>query len=161
MKLDPSKSLLRTFIDLNNRVLDRLGGRAPAPRRLSGGDRDSTHSADVDYAELLPSLNVGNFYVQLASERRPVRVLQTIKEVLRPAQRVFVGVIDVLDPAVELPELVRDRVLQAARYIPIEQLGTTDDCGFSPFADDSSTSVTLPSPRYAQGSLARKWPPMR
>ena len=146
VKLDPSKKLLQTFIDLNNRVLDRF--TTEQRQRLGvhtcpGGDRDSTHSADVDYGELLPSLfnlNVGNFYVQLASEKRPVRVLQTIKEVLRPGQRVFVGVIDVLDAAVESPEVVRDRVLQAARCIPVEQLGTTDDCGFSPFADDSSTS---------------------
>jgi 5-methyltetrahydropteroyltriglutamate--homocysteine methyltransferase len=53
---------------------------------------------------------------------------------------VFVGVIDVLNPTVESPELVRDRVLQAAGHIPVEQLGTTDDCGFSPFADDTSTA---------------------
>ena len=32
------------------------------------------------------------------------------------------------------------RVLEAAELIPIESLGTTDDCGFSPFADDTSTS---------------------
>jgi 5-methyltetrahydropteroyltriglutamate--homocysteine methyltransferase len=30
--------------------------------------------------------------------------------------------------------------LQAAKYLPAPQLGTTDDCGFSPFADDTSTS---------------------
>jgi 5-methyltetrahydropteroyltriglutamate--homocysteine methyltransferase len=35
---------------------------------------------------------------------------------------------------------VRDRVLEASEYIPIGQLGTTDDCGFSPFSDDTSTS---------------------
>jgi 5-methyltetrahydropteroyltriglutamate--homocysteine methyltransferase len=91
----------------------------------------------------LPSLfdlNVGKFYVQLATEKEPERVLRTIKELLRPGQRVFVGVIDVLNPVVESPELVRDRVLQAAKYIPVGQLGTTDDCGFSPFADDISTA---------------------
>jgi 5-methyltetrahydropteroyltriglutamate--homocysteine methyltransferase len=38
------------------------------------------------------------------------------------------------------PEEVRDRVLEAAEYIPIAQLGTTDDCGFSPFSDDTSTT---------------------
>ena len=38
------------------------------------------------------------------------------------------------------PEEVRDRVLEAAQYIPVEQLGTTDDCGFSPFCDDTSTT---------------------
>jgi 5-methyltetrahydropteroyltriglutamate--homocysteine methyltransferase len=31
-------------------------------------------------------------------------------------------------------------VLEASEYIPVEQLGTTDDCGFSPFFDDTSTS---------------------
>jgi 5-methyltetrahydropteroyltriglutamate--homocysteine methyltransferase len=31
-------------------------------------------------------------------------------------------------------------VLEAARYIPMGQLGTTDDCGFAPFSDDVSTT---------------------
>jgi len=35
---------------------------------------------------------------------------------------------------------VCDRILAAARYIPLDQLGTTDDCGFAPFCDDVSTS---------------------
>ncbi len=145
IKLDPSKKLLQEFIDLNNRVLDRF--TANDRQRIGvhtcpGGDRDSTHSADVDYTELLPSLftlKVGSFYVQLASEKDPKRALDAIKRSLRPGQRVFVGVIDVLNPHIESPELVRDRVLQAAEYVPIEQLGTTDDCGFSPFEDDTST----------------------
>lgn len=50
------------------------------------------------------------------------------------------GVTDPIDPRVETAEEVRDRVLQAARYIPPDRLGTCDDCGFSPFADDTSTS---------------------
>ena len=44
------------------------------------------------------------------------------------------------DPRVETPEEVRDRVLEAADQIPLRQLGTTDDCGFAPFSDDTSTS---------------------
>jgi len=145
VKLDPSKRLLREFIELNNRVLDHF---TPAQRRrigvhtCPGGDCDSTHSADVDYAELLPSLldlRAGNFYVQMASEKDPDRALAIIRRHLRPEQRIFVGVIDVLDPRIEDPETVRDRVVKAADYIPVDQLGTTDDCGFSPFEDDSST----------------------
>ena len=31
-------------------------------------------------------------------------------------------------------------MLEAADYIPADRLGTTDDCGFSPFCDDTSTS---------------------
>ena len=52
----------------------------------------------------------------------------------------FVGVVAPIDPQIETPEEVRDRVLEAAEYIPLDQLGTTDDCGFSPFSDDTSTT---------------------
>lgn len=145
VKLDPSKQLLRQFIDLNNRVLERF---SPEQRRrigvhtCPGGDHDSTHSADVDYADLLPclfQLKAGNFYMQLASEKDPEHVLAIIKEHINPGQRVYIGVIDVLDSDVEEPEVVRDSILRAAEYIPLDQLGTTDDCGFSPFEDDTST----------------------
>jgi 5-methyltetrahydropteroyltriglutamate--homocysteine methyltransferase len=78
--------------------------------------------------------------VQLASERNPERVLRMIRQLLRPDQRVFVGVTDPLAPEVETPDLVRDRVFRAAHHLPVSQLGTTDDCGFAPFADDVSTS---------------------
>ncbi len=146
VKLDPSKQLLRSFVDLNNRVLDQFS--AEERRRIGvhtcpGGDMDSTHSADVDYIELLPSLfdlHAGSFYIQLASEADRRRVLGAIKQHARPDQRVFVGVIDPIDPAVETPEEVRDRVLEAAEYIDPKRLGTCDDCGFSPFGDDTSTA---------------------
>jgi 5-methyltetrahydropteroyltriglutamate--homocysteine methyltransferase len=59
---------------------------------------------------------------------------------MKPDQQVFIGVIAPIDPRIESPTEVRDRILEAADYIPIEQLGVTDDCGFSPFSDDTSTS---------------------
>ena len=31
-------------------------------------------------------------------------------------------------------------MLEAAEYIPLDRLGTTDDCGFAPFGDDTSTA---------------------
>ncbi len=85
-------------------------------------------------------LHVGNFYLQLASEPDHKKVLKTIQKYLKPDQFVFIGVIDVNNPKIETAEEVRDRVLEAARYIPVNQLGTTDDCGFSPFCDDVSTT---------------------
>ena len=146
LKLDPSGSLLRSFIDLNNQVLDRF---TPKEREqigvhvCPGSDFDAPHSADVDYAELLPDLfqmHAGRFYLQMASEADKPKVLQIVKNVLGPDQLVFIGVIDPIDPGVETAEMVRDRVLQAASILPVDQLGTTDDCGFSPFADDTSTA---------------------
>ncbi|WP_183576225.1 cobalamin-independent methionine synthase II family protein [Mucilaginibacter sp. X5P1] len=146
LKLDPSGGVLKHFIDLNNQVFNRFTTEEQQKLGLHvcpGGDHDSTHSADVDYADLLAhlfDLNVGSFYLQLASEPDRVKVLKTIKQYLKPNQKAFIGVIDVLNPAIETAEEVKDRVLEAAGYIPLEQLGTTDDCGFSPFCDDVSTT---------------------
>jgi len=81
--------------------------------------------------------------VALAGEADPKRVLTMIGKLLKPTQRVFVGVVAPIDQRLETPEEIRDRVLEAARYIPADQLGTTDDCGFSPFCDDTSTSREL------------------
>jgi 5-methyltetrahydropteroyltriglutamate--homocysteine methyltransferase len=146
VKLDPSKGLLRSFVDLNNRVLSRFSEEERAKigvHTCPGGDRDSTHSADVDYAEFLPSLfdlKVGNFYIQLASERDRPRILKIIKERSKAGHMIFVGVTDPINQTVETAEEVRDRVLEAAEFISPGRLGTTDDCGFSPFGDDTSTS---------------------
>lgn len=146
LKLDPSKGVLKSFIDLNNKVLARFS--AEERKRIGvhscpGGDHDSTHSADIPYDDLLPllfELNAGNFYLEFAGEKNKQNVLQSIKENLRPGQTVFIGVTDVLNPRVETAEEIRDTILEAAEQIPVQQLGTTDDCGFSPFADDLSTS---------------------
>ena len=136
---------MNSFIELNNLALSRFSKeerKRIGVHTCPGSDRDSTHSADVDYAELLPSLfelDAGNFYIALAAEKDPIRVLETIRKCMQPNQCIFVGVVAPIDPHIDTPEEVRDRVLQAAKYIPLEQLGTTDDCGFSPFSDDTST----------------------
>ena len=146
MKIDPSGRLLATFVDLNNLALARFSA---SERRLigvhtcPGGDLDSTHSADVDYAEFLPllfQLNVGYFCIALAGERDRVKVLKIIRQHMKPDHRIFVGVVSPIIARIDSAEEVRDRVIEAAKYIPVEQLGTTDDCGFAPFSDDTSTS---------------------
>jgi 5-methyltetrahydropteroyltriglutamate--homocysteine methyltransferase len=146
LKLDPSGALLGQFVDLNNKVLERFD--SPDRARLGvhtcpGGDHDSTHSADIDSAGLLPALfrlQVGNFYVQLASERDRPRVLKMLAELGGEGRFIYVGVTDPIDPRIESADDVAERVLEAAKYIDPERLGTTDDCGFSPFGDDTSTS---------------------
>lgn len=146
LKLDPSGGVLRHFIDLNNKVLERFTEeerKRIGVHSCPGGDHDSTHSADIPYADLLPlllQLKAGNFYLEYAGEKDKQTVLQSIKENLKSSQVVFLGVTNVLKPRIETPEEIRDTILEAAGIIPVKQLGTTDDCGFSPFADDMSTS---------------------
>src|SRR6266850_8463230 len=96
IKLDPTRSLLRSFIDLNNLVLEQFS--AEERKRIGvhtcpGSDHRSSHSAEVDYAALLPSLfelRATNFYIQLASEPDRVRVLKLIQTHAKDGQRIFV-----------------------------------------------------------------------
>jgi 5-methyltetrahydropteroyltriglutamate--homocysteine methyltransferase len=146
VKLDPSGNLLNSFIDLNNLALSRFSSEEReriGVHTCPGNDFSSSHSADVDYAELLPSLfelKAGNFYIALSTEPDRGHVLKIIRKYLKPDQRVFVGVIAPGNPRMETAEEVRDRVLEASEYVPVEQLGTTDDCGFSPFSDNTATT---------------------
>ncbi|MET7420224.1 5-methyltetrahydropteroyltriglutamate--homocysteine methyltransferase [Dactylosporangium sp. NPDC005555] len=136
------RDMLGGFIDLNNRVLDRFTAEERCDigiHTCPGGDLDSAHSSDVDYAELLPHLfrmRAGYFLIQLAGEKDKERVYRLIGEHSTDSQVCFIGVTDPLDPVVETPEQVRDALVTAAASIPRERLGATDDCGFSPFSTD-------------------------
>ncbi len=149
------RNMLPHFIELNNRVLDRFS--ADERSRIGihtcpGGDRDSVHSADVDYHDLLPSMfqmNAGYFLIQLASERDRDRIYGLIGQYLREdangvPQTAYIGVINPLNPRVESPEEVRDALVRAANFIPKERLGSTDDCGFSPFSIDEKPNHGSP-----------------
>jgi methionine synthase II (cobalamin-independent) len=151
--------MLPHFIELNNRVLDRF---SPEERQnigihtCPGGDRDSVHSADVPYNDLLPhmfQINAGYFLIQLASERDKDSVYQSIGEHSRDdangvPQMCYVGVINPQNPRVEAPQEVCDQLVRAADFIPKERLGATDDCGFSPFSIDEKPNHG--SPDYAR-----------
>jgi len=151
--------MLPHFIELNNRVLERF---TPEERvnigvhTCPGGDRDSVHSADVPYSNLLPSLfqmNAGYFLIQFASEREKDPVLELIGAHSRDdangvAQVCYLGVTNPQNPRVESAQEICDLLLRAADFIPKERLGATDDCGFSPFSIDEKPLHG--SPDYAR-----------
>jgi methionine synthase II (cobalamin-independent) len=140
--------LLDTFVDLNNQVLARFSAEERKDigiHTCPGGDCDSVHSFDVDYHELLPSMfrmNAGYFLIQLASEKDKAKVYKEIGDHIRKdaegvKQVAFVGVVNPLDPRIESPEEIADALVDASKYIAKDQLGATDDCGFSPFSIDT------------------------
>jgi methionine synthase II (cobalamin-independent) len=159
------RNMLPHFIELNNRVMDRFTAEERSRigvHTCPGGDRDSVHSADVPYSDLLPSMfgiNAGYFLIQLASERDKDPVYRMIGDSLRDdangvAQTAYIGVINPLNPRVESPEEVRDALVRAASFIPKGQLGSTDDCGFSPFSIDEKPSHG--SPDFARQTAWQK-----
>ena len=159
------KDMLQDFIDLNNRLFARF---SPEEREnigihtCPGGDTDSVHSKEVPYEKLLNhmfDLNAGYFLIQCSSEEDREKVYKLVGEHLRDdaegvRQVAFMGVINPLDPEVETAEQVRDQLVTAAKYIPKEQLGATDDCGFSPFSRDEKPAHG--SPDFARDIAMRK-----
>jgi methionine synthase II (cobalamin-independent) len=159
------RNMLPHFIELNNRVMGRFTAEERSRigiHTCPGGDRDSVHSADVPYSDLLPSMfgiNAGYFLIQLASERDKDPVYRMIGDSLRDdangvAQMAYIGVINPLNPRVESPEEVRDALVRAANFIQKGQLGSTDDCGFSPFSIDEKPSHG--SPDFARQTAWQK-----
>ena len=127
------RDMLQDFIDLNNRVFDRFSAeerKSIGLHTCPGGDMDSVHSKEVPYEQLLSKmfqLNAGYFLIQCASEE---------------------------DKEEETPEQVRDDLVTAAKYIPVERLGATDDCGFSPFSRDEKPKHG--SPDFARDVAMKK-----
>lgn len=153
------RDMLQEFIDLNNRVLDRFSAEERAKigiHTCPGGDRDSVHSKEVPYERLLSKmfdLNAGYFLIQCASEGDRERVYELCGQYRREdangvPQYCYMGVIDPLNPEVETPERVKDELLTAAKHIPPNRLGATDDCGFSPFSIDEK-------PKHGSPDFAR------
>lgn len=164
---------LHGFIELLNRVLDVLPEwqrAACGVHTCPGSDNDSRHSADVDYGKLIPELfqiEAGYFLVQAASEVEPARVARLVGAQLvrmgdgpdgggsvsrvhgRGRPRVLLGVTDPARPRLETPEEVARQLVEAARFIPPELLGSTDDCGFSPYMFDEK-------PRHGSADFARE-----
>ncbi len=159
------KDMLQEFIDLNNRVLDRFSAeerRNIGIHTCPGGDMDSVHSREVPYEKLLDhmfELNAGYFLIQCSSEDDKEKVYKLVGENSRDdangvPQVCFMGVINPLSPEVETAEQVKNELVTAAKYIPVERLGATDDCGFSPFSRDEKPSHG--SPDFARDIAMQK-----
>jgi len=151
--------LLPHFIELNNRVMARFSAEERVNigiHTCPGGDRDSVHSADVPYNNLLGQMfkiNAGYFLIQLASERDKDPVYQSIGENLQSdadgvTQMAYIGTTVTQSPRVESPQEIADNLIRAANFMPKEQIGSTDDCGFSPFSIDEKPNHG--SPDYAR-----------
>lgn len=147
--------LLPHFIELNNRVMARFTTQERVNigvHTCPGGDRDSVHSADVPYGNLLGTMfdiNAGYFLIQLASEREKDPVYETIGRNLRSdadgvTQMAYIGVTNPQNPRVESPQEIADSLVRAANFIDRNQIGATDDCGFSPFSIDEKPNHGSP-----------------
>ena len=160
-----TRNLLPHFIELDNRVFDLFSAEERkniGVHVCPGGDVDSVHSADVPYEELLKhlfKLNAGYFQLQMASERDREPVYKLVGRHLRDdakgiPQMAYIGCIVTQSPRAESVQEVCDQLVAAAKYIDKQRIGSTDDCGFSPFSIDKKPNHG--SPDYARDIAFQK-----
>lgn len=138
------------------RAVQRRGAHEHRRPHLSRRRLRPVHSKEVPYELLLEhmfGMNAGYVLIQCASEEDRESVYKLCGKYSREdadgvAQVCFMGVINPLSPDVETPEQVCSEPVTAAKYIPAERLGATDDCGFSPFSRDVK-------PRHESPDFAR------
>lgn len=160
LKADPRNpwtdaSLLPHFIELICRVVDRFTAAERVNigvHTCAGSDADSNHSAEVPYSSLLPglfSINAGYFTIQAACEVDKDETYKMIGAYSRDdangiPQMCYVGVIWCQNPQPETPQEICEALVRAANFIPKNRLGSTDDCGFQPFAIDKKPAYGSP-----------------
>ncbi|HXX92765.1 MAG TPA: cobalamin-independent methionine synthase II family protein [Planctomycetota bacterium] len=121
----------RRFVDIFNRTIETVAGKARLSTHLCFGNYKGRAVAPRRYAPMFPAfldVKVDEMHVEMASrEFAEVEILGSIAR----RRDVAVGIIDVKNYYVETPEDVADRVRLCLRHAPAERLSLSTDCGLS------------------------------
>jgi 5-methyltetrahydropteroyltriglutamate--homocysteine methyltransferase len=126
---DPDK-LLASYIDLDNTIIDGHPGVTFAIH-LCRGNNQSMFFTTGDYepvAQLFSRSHFQNFLLEYDDERSGgFEVLQHV-----PDDRVVVlGLVTTKKPELESADELRQRIKEATRYMPLERLALSPQCGFA------------------------------
>jgi 5-methyltetrahydropteroyltriglutamate--homocysteine methyltransferase len=121
-----------------------LAGRPPGMRvttHMCRGNYRSSWAAEGGYdfvAEaLFGELNVDGFFCEFDDERsggfEPLRFVP-------PGKRVVLGLVTSKRPELESKDLLKRRVEEASKYVPLEQLCLSPQCGFSSTVEGNALS---------------------
>src|SRR5215467_9320795 len=133
---DDWRDLLKTYIGVVNAVV------AGAPAGMTIGvhicrSQDPTWQSDVGYdpiaAPLFNDMKVGVYFLEYDNARsgsfEPLRALP-------PGKVVVLGLVASKAPELESADLLKRRIAEASRYVKLEQLALSPQCGFSTSASE-------------------------
>jgi 5-methyltetrahydropteroyltriglutamate--homocysteine methyltransferase len=128
---DPNELPHRYAMFVNKVVAQKPAGMLLA-MHLCRGNFQSTHAASGDYepvAEaLLTEMNIDAYFLEYDDERSggfsPLRFLKKGKTAV-------LGLVTTKVGALEDPDMLKRRIDEAARYVPLEQLALSPQCGFA------------------------------
>jgi 5-methyltetrahydropteroyltriglutamate--homocysteine methyltransferase len=122
---------LRYIKQINDAVKDKPAGMAVTTHMCRGNFRSSwVASGGYDFVAeaLFSELNVDGFFLEYDDERsggfEPLRFVP-------PGKMVVLGLVTTKRPGLESKDDLKRRIDEAAKYVPLDQIGLSGQCGFS------------------------------
>ncbi len=139
---DP-EHLHEQYIEVMNRVLAEKPADMVMTTHLCRGNNQSMWAAEGGYdfvAEaLFGNLNVDGYFLEFDDERsgtfEPLRFLP------KGHKRVILGIVTTKRPELEDKDMLKRRIEEAARYVDINQLGISGQCGFSSTEEGNNLTI--------------------
>ena len=119
-------------VHLNNLAIEGKPEDLVITTHVCRGNYHSTYAFEGGYDPIAPYLfaheNVDAFYLEFDTPR--AGTFEPLKYVA-PGKKVVLGLVTSKQPGLEDEELLIDRINEAARYVPLENLYLSPQCGFA------------------------------
>ncbi len=127
-----TKILEDLYLELNNKALVDLPSDLKLSTHVCRGNYHSTYATKGGYEPVAESLfakeNVETYFLEFDDERsgnfEPLRFVPKDKKVV-------LGLVTSKTPQLEEKETIKSRILEAAKYVDLERLSLSPQCGFA------------------------------
>ncbi len=120
------------YLRLNNLALEGRPHDLAFTTHVCRGNYNSTWAASGGYEPIAPILfakeNVDAYYLEFDDDRSGG--FEPLREV-SPNKKVVLGLITSKRPELEDKEIIKERIKEATKYIPLERLCLSPQCGFA------------------------------
>ena len=139
---DDWKATVEKYVELINAVLATAPASITVGIHVCRGNRRGFWQADAGYEfmadQLFRRLNAAFYFLEFDSPRAgPLDALKAMPD----DKTVILGLISTKFPELEAQDAVLARINEAARYVPMERLGLSTQCGFS--GNIGNTAMTI------------------
>ena len=129
---DDWSALIDRYIAVTNRVLQGLPDSLHIAMHLCRGNRGGTWHSEGSYdtvaGKLFNDLAIKSYFLEYDSPRAgdfsPLRLVPADKNIV-------LGLVSTKLPVLEAKDALRQRIDEASRYVPIERLAISPQCGFA------------------------------
>jgi 5-methyltetrahydropteroyltriglutamate--homocysteine methyltransferase len=134
--------LIAMYVEVLNAAFAAVPPSITAGVHICRGNRRGYWQAEAGYeftaGQLFRKLNASFYFLEFDSPRAgPLDVLRMMPD----GKTVILGLITNKSPQLEAPDEVRARIREAARYMPMDRLGLSCQCGFS--GNIGNTTLTM------------------